>query len=215
MAAIKLSKTKRRTLKPWAKIKTAYLTSSDSVTTICKQYKVSRTSLQKRADAEGWTRTVTKSEICRRSATQQHQDRLHRATTDTQEGAFAMLVDSGMSINKAAQAVCIKSATANRLAKKQNSLDKNGSKLLKKSVIAARCALSGNRLGGDPILDPATGEQALDPETGLPIYKGGVTFKGSDVVKMITHMFDRINPVVKTTVNASVTFMPINLDDYR
>ena len=211
MAAIKKSKTRRKAVKPWAKIKTAYLTSDLSVSQICLDFNVSRTCLQKRADAEGWTRTITRAELCRRSASTPQKS---RTLSDTQQGALAMLVDAGMAPYKAAAALSINNGAAYRAIKKQNAYDKNRNKLLKKSVLVAETALSGKILGGDPVIDQ-NGAPVIDEETGLPKMKGGVTFKGADVAKIAMNLIDKESPTIKVSVNASVEFMPIDIERYR
>jgi hypothetical protein len=200
------------TLQKWSKIRQDYLTSDKSVIQIAKDHKVSQSAIKLKAKTEGWTRTVTRRDLILRA---QQAPRKLRATTDTQKAAFGMLIDQGLPVHRAANALGITSATAHRLSKRPNSYEKNRSKLVKKSVIVAECALSGSRLGGDPVIDPETGQQALDPDTGKPLFKGGITFKGADVAKIAMNIIDKENPTVKVSVNASVEFMPINLDDYK
>lgn len=195
----------------WSKIKTDYLTSHKSVIQIAKDHKVSLTSIRARAKLEGWTRVVTKKELLLKANTA---PRKFRATTDTQKAAFDMLIGQGLPVSRAAVAIGIPSATAHRLAKKPNNYEKNRNKLLKKSVLVAETALSGKILGGNPVIDQ-NGAPVLDEETGLPKMKGGVTFKGADVAKIAMNLIDKETPTIKVNVNASVEFMPIDIERYR
>ena len=129
--------------------------------------------------------------------------------------AFQLLRDAGAGPSQAATVLGLTPATGTALEKKRNAYELNRDSLLKKSVRALRAFTSGERVGGHVVLDPATGLPALDPETGRPVWKGGVLPKGSDVMRAAEAVLDREAPKVNLSVNISKEFIAIDLNDYR
>ena len=116
--------------------------------------------------------------------------------------AFAILREAGAGPSQAAKVLGYSNKTGTVLEKKLNAYELQRDNLLKISVKTLQ-----NFAAGKPI------NQKLNKETRE--LEGGVTPKGSDVMRAVENIMDREQPKVTLTASVSAEFLPIDLNDYQ
>lgn len=119
--------------------------------------------------------------------------------------AFALLMENGVEMRKAAEVIGYSPKTAYHLKKKLNTWDRRKDRLLSKSVTTLEKFVEGKPIGGEKVVDPETGETKIINQV-IP--------KCSTVMRATEAVLDRQVPKINLNANVNIPFMPIDPDKY-